>query len=229
MGIYMLYNNNDILFWNSISIEHIDLLLESLSEDDLKDILNNYKNAFIYLNEIDNDEDYIYHCIKIHSQFINELASKKSEIKSNNYSINHIINEGIYAYRILLIIEQKAKPIEIIENIRIQEMIIPNSIEHLIKVINIKDKYKVNLKLKKKKKKSNLLKTKQNKYFYYYSKTGNIKKIISLNKTIYKTINKSIKQYNILNTNPTNILSHIIKEEDYYLSLLDRIKKALDI
>lgn len=223
----MIYNLSDIVFWNSINIDHIEILLADVRDLDLQNKLINYRNEFNDLNNNINNEEHIYLNIKTHSQFINDLSEIKKIYQQQDYSLNHMINEGICGYRILLIIEQKTSPIPLIENIRIQEMLLAASIDHLkymIREANGKElkqlqRYYYHIEL---------LRKKQNQAFLYFSQYADIKKILNINKHILQSSTKHINFYKKLKRDNL-LVNHIIKEEEYYISLLARIKKALGL
>lgn len=222
----MLYNIKDINFWNSINIDHIDLLLENINDLYLKNKLEAFRNDFLELINNIEDDNFLYQNIKTHTQFINDITDMKNVYLNQDYSLGHMINEGICGYRILLIIEQNAYPIPIIENIRIQEMLLPASIEHLKLMNKLTDSDNAK-KINRYYQKMIKLKEKQNKVYLHFSQYGKVNKILKFNKQILKSSKKLITFYQKLDRDKLVILNHIIKEEEYYIDLLQRIKKSL--
>jgi len=220
----MLYNNDDVLFWNQITIDHLNFIINEVN-DEFKPKLINQLNYFESLKNMEQNEYYIYRNIKAHINFINTINELNLDIQT--YSIKHMIEEGFTFYRILLIINQNKVPIPIIENIKIQQILLPSSIEH----INIMKKEITNSRLLKKiiMHQKNLLKLeyRQHQEYIHYSQYGQVKEIFTLNDKIFHNGRLLVNLYEeIAKDHPTDILNHIIKEEKYYLNLITRFKKS---
>ena len=225
----MNYSISDIIFWSEVNIDHLEFLLADINDNHLgiKTKLEEHKEAFIKLINNPDDEYYIYRNIKIHSAYINDINDIKindNYIYQNNlYTIKHMIKEGFSFYSILLVLEQDKTPIPILENIKIHESLLPSTLDHLhmIKEIDNVDPAKVNYFYRK----YLALERLQNKIYLHYSQFGRLNPIKRLNIKLIKASVQLLNFYENLK-HDNKIITHIIKEEKYYLDLLYRFKKS---